>query len=131
MSTSRITMAILLMLLLAATSGCAVMNRENRPLLEGLDSVVEENGLADSTAVKVALAPLALTAGTAAVVVDMAVITPVRATGPAFDDTSDWVWRNPQGSEMRQVMLFLPKVAVTPVVFVSDWAFRSLFTTKF
>jgi hypothetical protein len=131
MSLTRITMAMLFMFFLIITSGCAVMNRENRPLLEGLDAVVKNNGLASSTTARIMLAPLAVMVGTAAVAIDMALITPVRATHPAFDDTTAWIWKNPQGSDMRQAILFLPKVAITPVVITTDWACRSLFTTKF
>lgn len=128
---NRIAMTFLLMLVLIASSGCAVMNRENRPLLEGLDAVARKSSLTESTTAKIALAPVALAVGTAAVTIDMAIITPSLATIPALADTSSWVWEKPQGSELRQVMLFLPKVAITPLVFTTDWAFRSLFTTRF
>ena len=36
----------------------------------------------------------------------------------------------PQGSDFAQVMLFLPKIVASPIVFVSDWAFRSVFATR-
>lgn len=131
MSYTRKVLAILLTLFVTISSGCAVMSRENRPVLEGLDAVVKKSGLADSTTSRIAFAPLAVTAGLTAVTIDMVVITPTLATVPAMDDTSTWLWKDPQGSEMRQAMLFMPKVAATPIVFVTDWAFRSLFATRF
>ena len=45
----------------------------------------------------------------------------------ACDNTSEIVWEDPEGSEFHQAMIFLPKVAVTPVVFAFVWTARAVF----
>lgn len=111
--------------------GCAVMQKENRLTLNALDRAAQDSVITDSTTAKVVAAPLAFTAGVTAGIIDLAVVTPARASVPAAADTSTYIWQDPQGSDLRQMMLFVPKVAATPVVFLTDWAFRSVFTTKF
>ncbi|QEM68828.1 hypothetical protein FO488_12110 [Geobacter sp. FeAm09] len=115
----------------ALASGCAIMNKDNRLVLNSLDEAMQGSAIIDSTAGKIAAAPVALPVGMAAGVIDMAVVTPARATVPAGKDTVEYLWENPQGSDLRQAMLFIPKVVATPVLFISDWAVRSIFTTKF
>jgi len=130
---NRIRMTVLMVTLLSCgtVSGCAVMHRENRLLLNSLDSTMEGSAITVTTAGKVIAAPIAFPVGVTAGIIDMAVVTPARATVPAAKDTSSYLWENPQGSDLRQMMLLMPKVAATPVVFITDWAFRSVFTTKF
>ena len=129
----RTRMKVLMVTLLCcgAASGCAVMKKENRVVLNSLDNAVEGSAITGSTTGKVIAAPIAFPVGVTAGVIDMAVVTPARAAIPAAKDTSSYLWENPQGSDLRQMMLLMPKVAATPVVFITDWAFRSVFTTKF
>jgi hypothetical protein len=115
----------------SALSGCAVLNRENRLTMNALDEAMEGSAITGSTTGKVMAAPIAFPVGVTAGVIDMALVTPARATVPAAKDTSSYLWENPQGSDLRQMMLLMPKVAATPIVFITDWAFRSVFTTKF
>jgi hypothetical protein len=84
-----------------------------------------------STTGKVAAAPVVFPLGVTAGIIDTTIVTPARAAVPAAEDTNTYLWKDPQGSELRQMMLLLPKAAATPVVFLTDWAFRSVFTTKF
>ncbi len=127
---SRLNLLVLLFVWCAMVSGCAIANEKNRVLLNSLDSAVRDTAITNSTAGRIAAAPLAVPVGTVAGVLDMAVITPARAVSPAWSDTSEFLWEDPQGSDMRQMMLFVPKVVATPLVFIGDWSFRSVFDTK-
>lgn len=131
MSGKRMAILMALLLYSGTLSACAVMNKENRIVMNSLDNAVEGSFITSSTTAKVLAAPLALPVGMTAGLIDMTVVTPARATVPAAEDTNSYLWKDPQGSDLRQMMLFMPKVAATPVVFISDWAFRAVFTTKF
>jgi hypothetical protein len=128
---TRMTLLIVTLLCCGAIGGCAVTQRENRLLLNSMDKAVEGSAITGSTTAMVLAAPVAFPMGVTAGIIDMAVVTPARAAIPAAKDTSSYLWENPQGSDLRQMMLLMPKVAATPVVFITDWAFRSVFTTKF
>lgn len=112
-------------------SGCAVTQRENRLVMNSLDQAVQGSVITGSTTGKVMAAPLALPVGVTAGVIDMAIVTPARAAVPAAADTNSYLWKNPQGSDLRQMMLLVPKVVATPMVFLTDWAFRTTFSTEF
>jgi hypothetical protein len=127
----RMTLLLAALLCCGAIDGCAVTKRENRLVMNSLDEAMQGSAIIDSTTGKVLAAPIALPVGVMAGAIDMAVVTPARATVPAAEDTNTYLWKDPQGSELRQMMLLLPKAAATPVVFITDWAFRSVFTTKF
>lgn len=127
----RMSYLMVLLLCSVALSACAVMNKENRLVLNSLDDAVEGSFVTSSTTGMVVAAPIAFPVGMTAGLIDMAVVTPARATVPAAADTNTYLWKDPQGSDLRQMMLFVPKVTATPVVFLTDWAFRSVFTTKF
>jgi hypothetical protein len=127
----RLLLCIALALTIATTSGCAVLEQQNRLTLNTLDRMARDSRVSKSTTARVALAPLAVSGGLIAGAFDMAVVTPVRAVKPAAHDTYESLWENPKGSELRQAMLLLPKVIATPLVFTTDWTFRSLFATKF
>lgn len=129
---TRMTFFTIMLLSCSAVGGCAVTQKENRLLLNSLDKAFEGSALTSSTTAKVIAAPVvAFPVGLTAGIIDMAVVTPTRAAIPAAKDTSSYLWENPQGSDLRQAMLLIPKVAATPVVFLTDWAFRSVFTTRF
>jgi len=127
----RMTFLMTMLLCCGAISGCAVTHKENRLVMNSLDDAVQGSAITSSTTGKVLAAPIAFPVGVTAGIIDMAVVTPARATIPAAKDTNSYLWENPQGSDLRQMMLLMPKVAATPVVFLTDWAFRSVFTTKF
>ncbi|OPY11561.1 MAG: hypothetical protein A4E66_01329 [Syntrophus sp. PtaB.Bin001] len=107
--------------------GCGLFTRENRPTLNVLDRTVEKAELAKSPATQIALFPVALPVGVTAGVVDAFVFIPAFSAQKAFCDTAAVVWENPQGSDFRQAMLIVPKIAITPVFFVGDWLATSLF----
>lgn len=128
---NRLAILIATLLCSGAINGCAVMEKENRLTMNALDDAVQGSAITSSTTGKVLAAPVAFPVGVTAGVIDMAVVTPARAAVPAAKDTNSYLWQNPQGSDLRQMMLLVPKVAATPVVFLTDWAFRTAFTTKF
>ena len=130
MFSKRITLFLAVLLCFGTISGCAVTNRENRVVLNSLDHAAQGSALTSSTTGKVLAAPLAFPMGVTATAIDMALVTPARAALPAAKDTSSYLWDNPQGSDLRQMMMLVPKVVATPVVFMTDWAFRSAFTTR-
>lgn len=112
-------------------SGCAATQKENRLTMNYLDKAMEGSAITGSTTGKALAAPIALPVGVTACIIDMTVVTPARAATPAAKDTYSYLWENPQGSDLRQAMLILPKVTATPIVFLTDWSFRSLFTINF
>ena len=128
---SPMTFLMITLLCCSVISGCAVLNRENRVVLNSLDKAVQGSAITGSTTGKVIAAPIVFPVGVTAGIIDMTMVTPARAAIPAAKDTSSYLWENPQGSDLRQMMLLMPKVAATPVVFITDWAFRSVFTTRF
>ncbi len=128
---TRMTLLMLALLSTGAISGCAVMNKENRIVMNSLDNALQGSAITRSTTGKVLAAPVAFPVGLTAGIIDMAVVTTARAAIPAAEDTNSYLWKDPQGSDLRQMMLFIPKITATPIVFMTDWAFRSIFTTKF
>jgi hypothetical protein len=127
----RSTLLLLTLLACSTASGCAVTRPENRLLLNSLDKAAQGSVITRSTTAQALAAPVAFPVGVTAVLLDLAVVTPARAAVPAAKDTSAYLWENPQGSDLRQMMLLMPKVLATPVVFITDWTCRSVFTTKF
>lgn len=108
-------------------TGCAIMDKNNRVLLNKLDETASNSFLTETKTARIAAAPLAIPVGIGAAVIDMAIITPSLQIVPSYKDTREWVWLDPQGSEFRQAVLFLPKVAITPLVYAGTWTMRSFF----
>lgn len=113
---------------LSACTGCAIfVDEENRYLLNTLDEKVQF----ESTGAKVAAAPVFIPVGLAAGLTDAVIVHPLVSIPEAYRDTNETVWENPEGSEFRQAMIFLPKVVATPLVFCGDWALRVVFGADF
>jgi hypothetical protein len=103
------------------------MKPENRRLLNCLDESVAGTAMTQTTPGRIAGAPVFLPGGIVAFATDVVVIHPAASIKPALDDTYDALWK-PRGiSDFHKAMLFVPVVAATPIVFISDWAARSLF----
>ncbi len=117
---------VLLAVLLAVTAslcGCAVFDSDNRRLLNTLDGAVQP----ESTPVRVALAPVALPVGTAALVTDMVLVHPVCVIPDAADDVYQLYWK-PRDIDILRKALMLPlSIVLTPPTFLGDWLVRSLF----
>ena len=120
---NRVGVFILLAGVMASCGGCSVFRQSNRRTLNCLNEHVSF----DSTAGKIAAAPVFMPVGWVAVATDAIIINPAVAVPDAYKDTKELVWENPEGSGFRQAMLFLPKVVVTPVVYIGDWVGRVLF----
>jgi hypothetical protein len=131
MFTKRIILITSLLCCCGAISGCAVTRSENRLTLNALDKAMQGSAITSTSTGRALAAPVAFPVGVTAGVIDLALVTPARATVPAAKDANTLLWENPEGSDLRQMMLLIPKLAATPVVFTTDWAFRSVFTTKF
>ena len=107
-------------------SGCAIVRKENRRVLNTLDDVVD----IDRKVGRIAAAPIFVPVGVAAGLLDMVVVHPAASVPKAADDTADLLWKNPRGSDFHQMMLFFPKVVATPLVFSGSMLTRSLFPIK-
>lgn len=130
MTRPRLHACIILIVCCVLAGGCAISDAKNRLTLNALDRAVQDSIITNSVAGRIAAAPVAIPAGMIAGALDMTVVTPARAVGPAWKDTSACLWENPQGSDMRRMMLFVPKIVATPLLFAGDWAFRSMFDVK-
>lgn len=113
-------------LLALAAGGCAFSNPANTPLLTALDGVVAP----ESTGAKVALAPVFVPAGMACGALDVVVLHPLQSLWFAAEDTWSSVWAAPSGSVGQQAALFVPKVAVSPVVYAFCWIGETLFDLR-
>lgn len=110
-----------LFLLLVASSGvgCGVLKQENHPTLTWLDErLPDPDSSAGSIALGAAILPIAIPAG----LIDTFVANPVLQAPQAYDSTADLVWRDPEGSAFYQSAIFLPKVAITPLIFAFAWS---------
>jgi hypothetical protein len=107
----------------ALVSGCAVMEEDNRPLTKKLDETIRP----ESAGAKIAWSPVIVPVAASTLIVDACVVHPIQVIPDAAHDTYDVVWKDPSGTYVTQTFLFLPKAAVTPVVFTLDWLGRSLF----
>ena len=112
-----------LFLIFYMTQGCAIVDKENRRTLNLLDDAIQ----IESTAGKICAAPIFVPVGTVAGLLDMVVIHPVFSVPKAADDTLDLIWRDPKGSDFRQILIFVPKLIITPIYFSGDWVLRILF----
>lgn len=119
--------------LLAASllsQGCGFLRKENRVVLNTLDRSVKDSWV-ESPAGIVSTLPVTVPVGMTGALLDMGVVLPVKATPQAACDMYDDLWKNPQGSDFRQAILFLPKVVGSvvylPVDFAGSWLFRMEF----
>ena len=129
MTIRRLGFVLLIVAGLSLTSGCAFMAKENRRLMNWSDDAVKNSFVTANTGTKVACAPVIVPTALVIFVADAAVIQPCCAVPKAAEDTYDAIWKNPQGDAFIQSMKLVPKVIATPIVFVSDWAFRCVFAT--
>jgi len=109
--------------LAAGFSACAFMKKENRPSTTALDQMISPG----STAAKVALAPVVIPVGFVTLMADIFVLHPLSTIPKDAQDTYEIIWEDPSGGIVQQTFLLLPKVIFTPIVFVGDFLFRSIF----
>jgi hypothetical protein len=112
------------------SQGCGVLMKENRVVLNALDRSVDNTWVGTPAGVASTL-PLTVPLGTAGALADIAVTLPVLAAPQAACDAYVDIWKDPQGSDFRQAILFLPKVvgsaAYFPLDFAGSWLFRMRF----
>jgi len=104
-------------------SSCACLKKDNRRLLNLMDSGIHP----ESTASRVALAPPAMTFGTAALAADMALVHPAWMIPEAAKDIYNVYWKPRDMDMVRKVLLYVPCAILTPPSFVGDWLMLSLF----
>jgi len=107
-------------------SGCAVFETENRRLLNWMDTKVRP----EATATQVALAPVGVPVGSAALAVDAVLVHPYTAIPRAAEDVYELYWK-PRDMEAFRKALLLPLIVIaTPPTFLGDWLVRSLVSVE-
>ena len=107
----------LLALIALSSSGCAVLGEDHRYVAKALD----ENLSPESTAAKVALAPVAVPVGFAALLIDGAVINPVCSVPEAFDDAT-YVFTDVRYTGIGEVVVFPMRVLTFTVMLIGSEA---------
>lgn len=120
---SRAALGLLVLLIAALTPACAVFNPENRRVLNWLDGQVQP----ESTTARIALAPVGVPVGSAALVLDMAVVHPVSVIPDAADDVYELYWKPRDMDWFRKALIFPLITVATPPTFLGDWLGRALF----
>ncbi len=101
-------------------AGCAFMKEDNRRLLNVLDERMANTHISDATAGRIVAAPVFVPIGVVALATDIVVIQPVMAVKPATKDTYDALWKPREMTPFRRVLVLVPQVVATPIVFVTD-----------
>ena len=115
----KIIFTLFLSAILFLSAGCSGISKKYRRTLNLLDETVR----IESTVGRIAAAPAFIPVGTLAVMTDAAIVHPICAFPEAVDDTLDLLWDG-SGDDFFEIILFLPKVAITPVFFAGDWMCR-------
>ena len=113
-------------LLVLAAAGCACQNPNNTPLLTALDEGVQPESASEKVWMGALFVPVTIVAGAA----DVAVLHPVQALGLAAEDAHRALWAGGRGSATEKALTFVPKLALTPVVFAVAWVGESLFDLR-
>lgn len=113
------------LLLAPALGGCAIMNRDNTPLL----NLVEENLWPDSTGMRIVTFPLVLPTGAVAVILDAVIVHPTLIVDDAIADTGDVAWDNWEWDEkyVSECACLPWRVVFTPFVFCGSFVGRAFF----
>jgi len=112
--------------LVISVGGCAILNEDNRCALNQLDNISKP----ESTAARIALAPLAIPIGTVAGAVDMVLIHPVCVIPDAADDVYELYWKPRDMDFLRKSLMVPISIVLTPPTFVGDWLLRSIFDIR-
>jgi hypothetical protein len=98
---------------------CGVLEEGHHPTLTLLDKrLPEANSSVGSVALGVALIPITVPAGVA----DTFIANPILQAPDGWDTAKKIVWEDSSDSAFYQAAIFLPKVAITPIVFIGTWA---------
>ncbi|MFK7739387.1 MAG: hypothetical protein AB8H80_03615 [Planctomycetota bacterium] len=108
------------------SSGCAWSNRINRPVWNAFDEYV----VPDSEGWFLAMLPLTVPMGLAAIVADVVVAHPIQVLDDSFGDAMV-LWKDDavdfEHAYFTEMGFLLPRAAFTPVVFLAALASRSIF----
>ena len=97
---------------------CSVLEEGHHPTLTWLDKhLPEADSSVGSIALGVALIPITVPAGVA----DTFIANPILQAPDGWDTAKKIVWEDPSDSAFYQAAIFLPKIAITPVVFIGTW----------
>lgn len=107
-------------LLLASLGACTMFEDDYRRTLNLLD----DDFTPDSTAGKVALAPLALPVGVLAFVADAAIVHPITCIDDAWLDTVELLWDSEDETTLRWALMTPVSALATPLVFAGDLLVR-------
>ena len=119
MQSHAVKCLLLLSLIALITSGCAVLDEDHRYVARTLD----ENLSPESTAAKVALAPVAVPVGFTALLIDGAVINPVWSLPEAFDDAT-YVFTDVRYTGIGEIVVFPMRLFTFTAMFVGSEAAR-------
>jgi hypothetical protein len=120
---ARLTSTLFVSLLLAS---CSMLDRDNRRLVSALDESVTPS----SEAARMALLPLAVPVGTAALALDAVVLHPAVVVPDAWGDTVEVLWTSDEESSLRKALFTPLAAAATPAVFAGAWLFRSTWPVR-
>ncbi|WP_039948270.1 hypothetical protein [Leptospira fainei] len=105
-------------------SSCAVFNRNNTPLIVG----VEKHLVPEKPVPKIIAAPFYISVGLLAGLLDLFIVHPIMRIPNAYRDTVSILWTPRPENRYVTRMAFLPfSILLTPVVFSGDLLFRSAF----
>lgn len=105
--------------------GCAFLNRDNTPLLNG----VEKHLVPEKTWQKAVAFPLIFPVGICAITLDAFIVHPISVADEAYDDTMDTLWKrlNWKDEYMTECFLLPWRTISTPIVFTGDFLGRAMF----
>jgi hypothetical protein len=112
--------------MLALCAGCAVINEENRRVLNLMDGWIQP----DSTETRIALAPVMVPVGTMTLATDMVIVHPLYMIPEAADDVYELYWKPREMDFFRKALLFPVIVVATPPTFLIDWLGRIFFVIE-
>ena len=99
-------------LVVMTTAGCAVVDKNNRPVTRFFD----ENAAPDSKGVRLALAPIAIPVGMTTLAIDAVLINPVLQLPEAFSETI-WLLSEVDSTGPLEIVVFPMRVVTFVVVF--------------
>jgi len=118
--------ALLLGLLALAAGGCAFNDPANTPLLTALDKAVKPETTWGQVSLGVVFVPVGAMCG----VLDIAVVHPAHSVYLAGGRTWQDLWVAPDATFGERALLFVPKLALTPLVFAHRWLGYALFDLR-
>lgn len=87
-------------------------------------NLLDDDFTPDSTAGKIALAPIALPVGVLAFVADAAIVHPITCIDDAWLDTVELLWDSQDETTLRWALMTPISALATPLVFAGDLVVR-------